>query len=172
VRKKCFTLIEIMIAMAIISLVGTVVGWQIHRMIASHRLESDAEQLCIALQEAQLLAITHETDFQIRLYSDRGKIFYQIKTHEPLAVVDQRPKAFSAVHSLSWKGSTVSSIDLDLYSSGRIEPPESIGLISKDPKKNRSLWVDLQTPLHIKLTSKRPPKNSLKLPVLPKERGT
>ncbi len=168
---RAFTLIEITIAICILSLVGTVVGWQIHRMIASHRLESDAEELCIALQEAQLLAITHETDFQIRLFSDRGKMLYQIKTHEPFAVLDQRPKAFAAVQELYWKGKTVSNIDLYLYSSGRIEPTESIGLISKEGKKNPSLWIDLQSPLNIKLTSKRPLKNTLKLPLLPKERG-
>lgn len=170
-KRRSFTLLEIMLAILILALVGTVISWQIRQLIASHRFQSDATNLCTALQEAQLLAVTHQTDFEVRFYFSRSKGFYQIQTLEPIASGYQKPIPFQQVNSFSLQGKKTQEILLTIFSSGRIEPHSVIGLhrdqLDDDPAS--SLWIDLQTPLQIKLSHKRPLSVREELPSLPKE---
>ncbi len=171
--KHAFTLLEIVICMAILSLIGTAVGLQIHSMITSHRLSSGADRLCIALQEAQLLAITHQTDFTVHLFKERGEYWYQVQTFEPIKAVDQQPKPLPGVTSLTDQGTKKEEIQLAIYATGRIEPSHVIGLHPAATKKaSAPLWIDLQTPIQIKLSSKKPSHLTPKIPALPKERNS
>jgi hypothetical protein len=115
--------------------------------------------------------VVHQTDFRVRIFQDKATVWYQIETFEPLKAIDQRPHLLPEVASFSVQGNTAKEITLTLYASGRIEPPGVIGLHPPHAKRKISpLWIDLQTPLQIKLRTHKPPALTAQHPPLPKER--
>ncbi|MBI3237081.1 MAG: hypothetical protein HYZ48_05230 [Chlamydiales bacterium] len=89
IKKQSFSLLEILIALALVTLIGGSIGWHVSRLISHHRFQAEAASLCLILQEAQFLSVIHQTECELHIYSEKGKLCYRLKTDEPLKVLDQ-----------------------------------------------------------------------------------
>ncbi len=158
--KRAFTLLEIAIAIFILSLIGSVVSWQVSQLISSQRFQRDGSDFSILLQEAQALAIIHQTDFEMRLILKNHTWAYQLFSDEPLKIIDRAQKELKETHFVTENGKKCKELTLKIFSSGRIEPHPLIGFHRTDPKEKEgvSFWIDLQIPIQIKCSHLRPVK--------------
>jgi hypothetical protein len=138
-------------------------------MISDHRFQAEAADLCLALQEAQFIAVIHETECELQIYSEKGKLVYRLKTDEPLAVINQKPKELNETKFLTLNEGKTPHATFTIHSSGRIEPTATLGLHQRDPSEVEleGIWLDLQTPVQIKIAYEKPKKASPALPEHP-----
>ena len=167
--RRSFTLIEIAIALFILSLAAGGIGWRVSRLISHHRFQSEAADICLALQEAQFISIIHETECELLIYPVKGKLVYQLKTAEPLAVVNQKPRPLKESKFITLNDAKTPSATFNIRSSGRIEPTGVLGLHQSNPSEAEleGIWLDFQTPVQIKIMQEKPRKISLSLPEKP-----
>src|SRR5689334_6856697 len=86
-KRYTFTLLEIMIALVILGIIGSITAVQVKKMIDVHRFESEVTALYISLQEAQVLSATYQTDLSLDLQKVGGKLTFQISSDEPFTKV-------------------------------------------------------------------------------------
>ena len=174
IKTLSFTLIEVLIALSLIALIGGSIGWHVNRLISHHRFQSEATSLCQALQEAQFLSVIGQTECELHIYREEKGLFYRLKTDEPSSLLDQNPKALKGAKSLTLNNVRVPHVHFKILSSGRIEPVAILGLHHREenPLDSQSIWLDLQTPIQIKLLNEKPRKFHLPIPSMPKESGS
>lgn len=117
--------------------------------ISSHRFNNAVKRLKIDLQKLQVLAISHQSDIEVKIFHDKKGLVYRVVTEEPsLAFETEKVKKLQEISSMSLgKKHNIRQIDLYIFSSGRIEPSQKIEF----HRKNTSLCMDLSQPLLIKL---------------------
>ena len=122
-RVRPFTLIEIMIAIAILSVIAVFSAVQIKNLIDVHRFESGTSHLFRQLQEAQTLSSSYQTDIALDIYRKDGQIFYQFSTDEPFKPFMQISRGENKINAalLQFNGKKTHQLHFDLYS-GRLEP--------------------------------------------------
>ncbi len=156
-NKRAFTLLEMMIALMILSFIGAMTAVQIKKMIATHRFEAGVADLFLALQEAQILSATYQTDFSLDITSSKGKVDYRFSTYEPLSAhqFNQESKTIAYAHSCKFNNTKTTTLHLDIYSGGRIEPRGTLAFYTH-PEEEKALWFDLQRGHLIKFSHYKP----------------
>lgn len=154
--KKSFTLLEIMICLMILSLIGAFTTVQIKKMIAVHQFEAEIGNLFIALQEAQLLSATYQTDLALDISSVGGKIAYSFSTDEPFTShqFSRATLPLPNTHFCKFNNARAKTLHFDIYSGG-IEPK---GVLAFTPSydETKTLWFDLQRGQLIKFSHQKP----------------
>ena len=122
--KRAFTLLEMMVALFILTLVGTLVSVQVSKLIRAHRFEKEVSYLLTAIQEAQVLAVTYQTDIALDFRMEKGKLEYLFSSDEPFAkaIFHRQPVPLSVATSLHFNKKRAKTVHLDIYSSGTVEP--------------------------------------------------
>lgn len=166
--KKLFTLLEVMIALVILSLVGAFSITQIKTLVSSHRFEKQVFNLFSALQEAQILAATFQTDIALDFFKKGESFYYRFSTFEPFSKHQFNDQEIAMPHlaALKFKEKSDLSLHFDIYSEGRIEP-RGILEFCRSEKDSKALWFDLQYGQLIKFTSKKPAKFTSNIPQKP-----
>ena len=167
--KRSFTLLEMMIALVILSFIGALTAFQVKKMIDTHRFESEVSNLFIALQEAQVLSATYQTDIALDIYL-KGKTFtYRFTSDEPFTTHQFNSKEFSIPHTakLMFKDAKTNQLHFDIYSGGRIEPRGILAFCQTAEEGSRSLWFDLQYGHLLKYVYHKPNLLKLQLPAKP-----
>jgi type II secretory pathway pseudopilin PulG len=169
-NKRSFTILEIMIALMVISIVGAVTAFQVKKLIDVHQFESGVSNLFIALQEAQVLSATYQTDISLDLFFKKGTLFYRFSTNEPFKPHQFYNKEVPLANTakLMFKEAKVKQLHFDIYSGGRIEPRGILAFYQSE-EDGRSLWFDLQYGHLLKFAFHKPPLLKLQLPVKPKK---
>ncbi len=154
-RINAFTLLEMLIALVIISMIGALCAVQLKKLIDGHRFEKEISSLFIALQEAQVLAAAYQTDISLDIYREKGKWSYRFSTNEPFAEHQFHDGIFSLKQTaiLKWQEKKIDAFHLDIYS-GRIEPS---GILTFQTQENsKTLWFDLQYGQMLKFAYNKP----------------
>ncbi len=157
IKKAAFTLLEIMIALVIISIVGALTAFQVKKMIDVHLYEGEVADLFIALQEAQVLSAAYQTDLALDIFLKDGKPAYRFSTDEPLSSGKLNQELIVLAHtaSVKFKGAKASALHFDIYSGGRIEPRGSLAFYSPQ-EDDKALWFDLQHGQLLKFSYRKP----------------
>src|SRR3990172_11564019 len=122
--RRSFTLLELMIALMILTLIGALTSTQIKKLIDVHHFEQEASTLFTTLQDAQILSATYRTDLSLDLFLNNNTLAYQITTDEPFTPFQLKQEAVSLSHTarLQFNGKKATRLHFDIYSGGRIEP--------------------------------------------------
>ena len=141
--KRSFTLLEILIALMILSTIGAICSVQIKKLIDAHRFEQEVSTLFSALQEAQVLAATYQTDIALDIQSKKNQITYQFTTDEPFQQYPFNQKTIPLKHTAhaTFQKAKTAQLHFDIYSGGRIEP---CGILAFSGPNSKTLWFDLQ----------------------------
>lgn len=168
-NKRSFTLLEMMIALVILSFIGALSAVQVKKLIDAHRFENEVSTLFIALQEAQVLSATYQTDIALDIYLKGGALAYRFTTDEPFKFHQFSSKEVSFPHTakLMFKDAKASRLHFDIYSGGRIEPRGTLGFYQTTDEDSRSLWFDLQYGHLMKYAYRKPTPLKLQLPANP-----
>ncbi len=139
--SRCFTLLEIVICMAILGIVAGFTGWGINQMVVEYRFNKSVKSLVSDLRKNHLICLASRMDMEL-CFEKKGKDFkYFFRTDEPLPSVFSKPKRLKGVKAIRPIGDVYV---LPLYSSGRIgdSPTELIFL----QNETRGLTLNLKHP--------------------------
>lgn len=175
-RKRAFTLLEVMIALTIITIIATLTALPIKKLLDRHRFEKEVGDLFIALQEAQILAACYETDLALDFVKKQGKWSYHFSTDEPFSKdkLNQDVVVLDQVVEMKFGEKRVSTLHVDIYAGGRVEPRGVLGFYCSEDvkdiseKEKAALWIDLQKGHLLKFAYTKPVIIKEKIPEMPK----
>jgi prepilin-type N-terminal cleavage/methylation domain-containing protein len=144
-HNKPFTLLEIMLALVILSLIASFSAIHIKKLIDDHVFEREVSELYIRLQEAQLLALTYQTDIALDFYVKNGKLHYKFTTNEPFKPSIKFDQVEKKIHAalIQFNGKKIVPLHFDLFS-GRLEPRGILTFFQTKEQEGKKLWFDLQ----------------------------
>jgi prepilin-type N-terminal cleavage/methylation domain-containing protein len=141
--KRSFTLLEMAIALALLSVIGTVVGVSVKKLIDSHRFESSLLSLFNELQQAQLLSSAYDAEVAVDLFEEGGAFVACLHTEEPgLKRYIATKRELTRTAAITFNGKKVSSLHMDIYSGGRIVPRGVFAFFDSLQDKPRVLYLD------------------------------
>jgi prepilin-type N-terminal cleavage/methylation domain-containing protein len=112
--KRSFTLLEMMIALVILSIIGALIVLQVKKLVDVHRFEGNVADLFIALQEAQALSATYQTDIALDIFLEKGIPTYRFTTDEPFPPnqFKQQPVALGNTSRVEFNGTKATALHL------------------------------------------------------------
>ncbi|HSX13439.1 MAG TPA: type II secretion system protein [Chlamydiales bacterium] len=124
-NKKTFSLIEVMVAISLIAMVASAMGWKMYGMIAKKRFSSNMERLRSRLLTSRRLAMNMQSDWKGNLY------FLGKEAHFSSQCVDdervsQLPTLKLGSLVVKLNGEEMKNISFDFTSSGDISPQGKI----------------------------------------------
>lgn len=125
------TLIEVMIAITLVLLATSAIGWKMHGMIAKKRFSASVERLRSRLVTCRRLALNMQSDWQGNLVSDGKQATFSSHCIDDLNVMDLSTLSLGPIE-FSLDGSQVKKISFDFTSSGDILPQGRIQIRSGD----------------------------------------
>jgi Tfp pilus assembly protein FimT len=142
-RKNNFTLLEVVIALLLITIMGSAATFSIHDLIATHAGRASIDQFKNLLDELQIEALTLRSDQQLLIWKKKGKWYVESKTGEK--ILRNRSFELKGIQNVTFSSPT--PLIFDITSSGRILPAGILSLKRKDG----TVRFDFQTPLQIKV---------------------
>jgi len=127
-KRKAFTLLEITLCIAILSLVAITVGWQTKNMVTSYHFHKNIDNLLVDLKKAQLIALSDRIDLEMKMTKKESYYCYEIRSDEPSLRIQRKPLKLTAVKQIKVENDPVEELTLQIYSSGRMEPEKKIYL--------------------------------------------
>lgn len=167
--RGLFTLLEMIIALSILSVIGIVTTVQIKKLVNTYRFEAEVTDFFIALQEAQVLSAAYQTDIALDIFLVDGKPAYRFSTAEPFpeSALSQKRHPLAHVAQCKCSGKKRYPYHFDLYS-GRVEPRGMLSF-SQTQESEKALWFDLQYGHLLKFSYTKPPLVKLQIPAPPKK---
>lgn len=148
--KKSFTLLEIMICVAILGMVATVMGWQIKNMVQAHHFHKNIDHLVTDLRKAQIIALSKRCDLELLLRKEGKEYSYSLHVDEPIKGFSKKTMKLTGVKKIQIEKKPMKNqILIHIYSSGRIAPAKEIQFFQD---KEKALILDLSKPLVINLS--------------------
>lgn len=142
--KRLFTLLEMAIALSLLSVIGTVVGVSIKKLIDSHRFESSLLGLFHDLQQAQLLSSAYDAEVAVDLLKKDGSFVVCLHTQEPgLKRYLETKRGLARTVAITFNGKKVSSLHMDIYSGGRIVPRGILAFADSVDERARVIYLDM-----------------------------
>lgn len=158
VKKRSFTLLEIMMAIMIMAIIAGVVGFELKAMMGVHRFRHDTCRVKEQLERAQLLALVYNADLEVTIA--KKKNMWVLTTHSDELALQSLNKVrtqLEGIHSISLAREPKHKLPIVLHilSNGKIEPLGALKMEAKD----RVRYVDFQMPIQINFaeTDARPP---------------
>ena len=169
--KRSFTLLEMMVVLMILSTVGSLTAIYIKKLVDAHRFENEVSELFIAIQEAQVLSATFQTDLALDFVKKKEGFYYRISSDEPFFAKQLNQAEFPLSHtvSLHFKNKKAKKLHFDIFSGGRIEPAGILSFRHTQEEEAKELWFDFQSSHLLKFSYRKPSPAKLHIPAKPKE---
>ena len=120
IRKNGFTLLEVMVAIAILAMASSVIGWKMHGAVCKKRFQSQTERLQDRFIVTQRLAIAMQADWKGVLRKETDGWVLEISCEEG------KGRAFSPLHircmEILFEGKPVDELTFDFFTSGEVRP--------------------------------------------------
>lgn len=146
-NKHPFTLLEIMLCIAVLTIISGMVGFKIKEAVERQQFLSQISDLSAEIRRLQGFALSYGSTFGIKIYQREGKFCYSLTSDEPLDFIS-KAKSFSlnGVNSMIVNKKELKEFSFDILPSGRIEPAAKLSMQQKEETR----VLDLGDPLHIK----------------------
>lgn len=143
-RGRPLTLFEIVIVLALITMIAGVATWSLGGLLAKHRFQSSVDDLQNLLQELQIEALALGSDMELHFF--REKDLWKVRSKTSEKILRDRTIELKGVQTILQNDLPKDKVDLKIFSSGRIEPT----CIFQLQGRQGSLYIDLRQPLLIK----------------------
>lgn len=167
-RKNNFTLLELMVCLAIIAMLASVIGWQVKGSLDAVRFKSSAYIVKQEIEKLQMLALTFGSDMQLEIRKEEDQYVMVSTTDEAvLKKLNGKKTILEGVTKITWNQRlNVKPLYLSILSNGHIPQRGVLGLHQED----RGYFLDLGLPLQIKFKQKYSEiSQNPKIPEKPKE---
>ncbi len=162
-KSRPFTLLEVVVVIALIALMAGFGTWSLTDLLAQHRRQAEVEDLKNFFQELQIEALALQSDLEVTLCKEKGMVKVRSKTAEE--ILRDRTIELKEVNKLTFNEFEKNQMSFQILSSGRFDPSAVIGI----ERKQNSLWIDVRQPLQIKYSEQRPVNKIELIPEKPKE---
>ncbi|MBI2810781.1 MAG: prepilin-type N-terminal cleavage/methylation domain-containing protein [Candidatus Melainabacteria bacterium] len=168
-KTNNFTLLEMMVALVILSFIGAFTAVHVKKLIDSHRFESEVSNFFTALQDAQVLSAAYQTDITLTLTRKDNLLSYRFSTAEPFKdhQLDQQPVSMPRASLFTFNQIKQPSLQITIYS-GRLEPRGILAFAQNLEEDSKTLWIDLQRGHLLKYLTHKPVLAKQTLPTRPK----
>lgn len=132
--RRAFTLLEVMVAIVLLTIVSGVVGLKMHTAIQKKKFHSDIERLKIKMALSQKLAIANEGDWAGTLKKKGKGWIFEASSEEgkKLAPLHLDPM------EIYFKGKKVDALTFEFFASGHTSP-DGVFLFIRD--EQRTSWA-------------------------------
>ena len=132
--------------------------WQLSKTLHSHRFQAEVGQLFISLQEAQVLALSYQTDLKLSIDKKKGEMGYRFSTLEPFPETLFLSKQINLkeIAKVTVNGKGVDKAEFDLFHTGLIEPRGVLCFFPKEGVGVSPLYVDFQGGHLLKFSYQKP----------------
>jgi prepilin-type N-terminal cleavage/methylation domain-containing protein len=131
-KRRAFTILEVMVAIVILVMASGVVGLRMHKAIEKKKFQSELERLRIRFTVSQRLASSMQADWKGTLKREgKGWIFETVC--EEVNGKELKPLHLDGIE-IFFNGKKVKELSVDFYSSGHTSP-EGLFLFVRDGEK-------------------------------------
>ena len=141
-----FTLLEIVICIAILGAASLTMGWQLKNMLDAHYFQKGMNQLVTDLHKGQLIALSDRVDIEALIYKEAGEYFYQLKSDSMVPLFNNKPYKLRGLKTTKQNHQLKDAITLTIFSSGRIAEASTIEFFQDEERK---IVLNLEKPLLI-----------------------
>jgi hypothetical protein len=121
VSKHPMTLIEVMIAISLLILATSLIGWKVHGMIAKKRFTSAVERIRSRLMTCRQIAFNMQCDWRADIECGGKKGFCRVSCIEDPEILDLPSIAFDSIEFM-WEGEKMDKISFNFTASGEVFP--------------------------------------------------
>lgn len=146
-RGNRFTLLEIVICVAILGFAAVTVGWQITNMVADHQFSKSLDCLFTDLRKCQLIATCDRTDIEVEIFKEDNHYAYRVVTDDPLPSFVSKTMKMTGVHKIEKNRRPIKKEKIHFYPSGRFDE-QNFEFFQNEEKKQ---ILDLSKPSIIEL---------------------
>jgi prepilin-type N-terminal cleavage/methylation domain-containing protein len=132
-KRYFFTLLEVMIAIALLAIIASSLFWRLDRMVAKNRFDSDVNRFRSTLVSTRSLAINTKMDFRLELKQLKDGWAGRIVCREDFDII--YPLSRFSNLKLSWDRKPVKEFFVDFYSSGFVGPKGLLTLSSTSQRR-------------------------------------
>ncbi len=144
-QTRPFTLLEIVICMAILGIASVGIGWQMKNMIGEYRFQKSIDAFLTDLRKSQVIALSDRIDVQVQITKKNGQYQYSQHADDPAPYFISKPVRLTGVKEIKQKDKHLDTCVLKIYSSGRIEPKTVLTFVQK---RGKELEMDVSSPLN------------------------
>ncbi len=138
--KRPFTLLEVMIALALLLIASGVIGMKMYHAVQKKQFQSAVERLRTRLLVSQKLAVVMQADWK-GVLKKKGKEWIFEAACEEVNARKFAPLRFS-VAEIRFNGRRIDQLTLDFFATGQVLPEGTL-LFSSDSEKVRWETADL-----------------------------
>lgn len=148
-RKLYFTLIELFLVFALLTMVGGVLAFNLRKGIDSERYLTQVQKLAARLQIAQQLMYVAQMDFEIEFEESPNGVICNFRPVQALSPFLQRvlesAQLLTGVREVKWHSSEGVTqkppFTLTFFSRGALVPRGELELISEESQETRYLLI-------------------------------
>lgn len=139
VSKRAFTLLEIVVAMALIAMVAALLGWRGHEAVVQRRFETELALFRNSCEVCQRLAVTMQADWKGTLKRQGSQWVF-----ETVCVDSSQTRSLKAVQlhpmEISFnRGKVAKEWTIQFFASGKVSPQGTLLFEQKEQKKELKL---------------------------------
>lgn len=144
-KKRAFTLLELMICIALIGLLGSILGIKGADLLSHHRFHSSLQTWLFATQRLQILSMNQGADVICTIKKDKDGHFKAFLESDSPTLASEVYE-LKEVFQISFENKPVKEFHVTFFSSGRIFPT---GLLKVETSKENEtpLFLDLSYPV-------------------------
>jgi prepilin-type N-terminal cleavage/methylation domain-containing protein len=145
VKRKAFTLLELMVCLVLIGLLGALIGIKGVDLLAHHRFRSTMQTWLLDVGRAQILAMHQKCDVVCTL-KKRQEVGYQVILESDSPTFSPTSYVWKDVEKITLQGKIVDTLAITFSPSGRISP---VGIVQIVPRKEEkdTVFLDLSYPM-------------------------
>lgn len=132
--KKSFTLLEVMIAIFIIAISASGVGYKLYSLLEKKRFSSDVERVISRLVSLHVLSQLNHQDLLLKSEKKEGKIIFFSFSSSQNYYFQDPPLTIDDAQFILNQNMT-ENLDFTFYSSGQIKPFGVLTIVRKEMKK-------------------------------------
>ena len=129
-KTRAFTLLEIVIVIAILAVAGSSMGFQIWKGLKVRRFQTTADRICVEMQTCRHLSLNTQTDWDL-IFSLEKKGYLLFEQHCPELGRTQR-FSLEAPYEMRWNHLPVNKVGLHFSATGKIYPAGILELIGPE----------------------------------------
>jgi hypothetical protein len=159
--KRYFTLLEILVCLALITTLSALFGFQGKRLLEKQRIENSLQLLKGEKEKAKFLSLVYQADIDLEIICEKKGLFLQRNCDEP-GLASNKRLSLPGLKDLRYQGQKRKKIVFAKFSSGHV-----IEELSLEFRTNEDIWRGLLCSLQAQLSDTE--KKSLKsIPVMEK----
>lgn len=141
IRKSSFTFLEIMIALSLLMIAGTSIGWKMYTIVEKRRFFSDLQLLRSRFLTCHYLALNMQADWKgvLRKENDRWVFTATCSDHPTKKIL---PPVFFRSLSFTLNQELQDSFSIDFFSSGAVFPQGDLVFYEdlKNQEGRKEIW--------------------------------